>query len=204
MGVFDTLLGAGIRKTHEPPIVRQPAAALPRPIATPAVNPTAGTAPVKVAAAAADETRDETRDDPLLRTRVEKYGGAVAPLAAEAGVPVKAHLRGKPTVAEERKPATLDAIVAEYRKMVRMETRRHLYLGSLVDEYLALQPDRSPREQLPRAAAMIVIADRIQSEGLAAVARPHRDLQCFRAARMLGGDVRIAGHRRHLPLSAAG
>jgi hypothetical protein len=86
-----------------------------------------------------------------------------------------------------KKPITLDAIVAEYRKSLRLTTHRHLFVGGLIHSWITRQPERS--EQLPRAAAIIVIEQRIEREGLAGVCRPHRDLKCFHAARLLGGDA---------------
>ena len=135
--------------------------------------------------------------DPIVRTRPERYGRAIAPdelpgQEAPPPVPVKAHVRSAPGTAAaapaaEKPPVTLDAIVEQYRRTLRYTTRRHIYMGGLVDSWLRKQPER--QEQLPRAAAMIVIEQRFASEKLdAAECRPHRDLKCYHAARLLGGD----------------
>ena len=135
--------------------------------------------------------------DPIVRTRPERYGRAIAPdelpgQEAPPPVPVKAHVRSAPGTAAaapapEKPPVTLDAIVDQYRRTLRYTTRRHIYMGGLVDSWVRKQPER--QEQLPRAAAMIVIEQRFATERLdAAECRPHRDLKCYHAARLLGGD----------------
>jgi len=207
MSFSDSAVISGLQSMHLG--ARQPSAA--------AVNqpPSAASSESAVSAAAGApqvgsscrEGRSEASVDPIVRTAPEKYGRAIAPeaTAKEAVIPVKAHVRGKASEAEapEKKPVTLEAIVAEYRRFQRAETKRHIFLGWMVERWLGCQPERSEAEQLPRAAAMIVIAARIESEGLAAVARPHRDLKCQHAARILGGEVEslaIGAIYRFLPL----
>jgi len=112
-------------------------------------------------------------------------------LAAPAVVAVKSHSRAAPgtaAVEKEKSPVTLDAIIAEYRKTVRMTTRRHVFLGMLVDSWIRRQPNRPAKEQLPRAAAIMVIEQRIATEGLdPGECNANRDLKCFHTTKLLGG-----------------
>ena len=142
------------------------------------------------------------QEDDLVRTRVEKYGSAIAPAIQSTGCPtppveVRSHLRaapltrstGCPSEPAEKRPVTLDAIIEEYRKTVRSGTKRHVLLGRMVNAWIQKQPERPPKEQLPRAAAIIVIEERILAEGLdPGECDANRDLKCYHTTRLLGGD----------------
>jgi hypothetical protein len=93
-----------------------------------------------------------------------------------------------PSPAAAKKPVTLDLIIEQYRLAVRVTTQRHLYCGRLVSHWIRRQPERPAAEQLPRAAAIMVIERRIKAEGLDGC-RPNRDLRCYQASRLFGGDA---------------
>ena len=110
------------------------------------------------AATAGDRPSGER--DPIVRTRPERYGRAIAPdelpgQEAPPPVPVKAHVRSAPGTAAaapaaEKPPVTLDAIVEQYRRTLRYTTRRHISMGSLVDSWLRKQPERQGSFPAPR------------------------------------------------------
>ncbi len=102
----------------------------------------------------------------------------------EPAIPVKSHVRNAP--AGGKRPVTLDAIMEEYRKTIRKNTARHLFMGDLVDTWLRRPPEEAWRG-LPRAALVLILEQRVDSEGLEG--RPNRDLKCFHAAKLLGGDA---------------
>jgi hypothetical protein len=113
-------------------------------------------------------------------------GAAATPELVE----VKGHVRAAPGAADkEKKPVTLEVIIEEYSKLLRLTTRRHIFLGSLVSSWITRQPDRPAKEQLPRAAAIMVIEQRLATEGLdPGECNANRDLKCFHTTRLLGGD----------------
>ena len=195
-----SFLGFGSRPKPPQNTNRQPAA-LPRPLALPAAqNPPAASAPVKPAVPAAGGV-----DDPLVRTRVEKHGGAIAPnlaghpstLGSSAEVPlkapveVKAHVRNLPAQAAAEKslivePVTLDTLIAEFRKAQRITVQRVLLLGALCERWIRQQ--LSERTALDRATAIKKIRETLAEARLEKKeARVDLYVHCHWAAVLLGG-----------------
>jgi len=186
-GALSSFLGLRSRPNN-PRITRQPPAALPRTDATPPANAAGGHAPVKPAAAAA-------LIDPLVRTRVEKYGGAIAPevvgQALSVEVPVKAHTRTVPAPPAVEKllivePVTLDMLVAEFRKTQRITTQRVLLLGALCERWIRQQ--LLERTALDRATAVKKIRETLAEARLEKKeARVDLYVRCHWVAVLLGG-----------------
>jgi hypothetical protein len=210
---WDGILGAGWRKpetkhTTQPP-VRQPAA-LQRINATAVSSPPAASPQVKHAAPAAG-------GDTIVRTKLEKYGGAIAPdvtdqvltdvvvkrpgAAPEPEAPasdattVKTHTRKPP------QPTTLEVVLEQFR----LYELRPLSIGKFCAEWLAHQPELPADQQLPRSEALKRIRTGLaQQDQVTLAARLDRFIACYWIATELGWTsawkLRYAAIRELLPL----
>jgi hypothetical protein len=153
---------------------------------------------------------EQSAPDTIVRTRLEKHGGAIAPELGSQTIPVKSHVRAAPGAAaakpveKEKQPVTAEAIVREYGKNERQTTHRALFVGSLVNSWLIHQPERPADEQLDRASALKILRRKLlQAKFDHRSCRIDRDLRCYHAARLLGGDadsLAISAIREILPL----
>ena len=104
-----------------------------------------------------------------------------------ARVPVKGYVRSAPGTAgekpveKEKLPITREAIVKEYGKNERQTTRRILFVGGLVHNWILRQPDRPANEQLDRASALKILRR--------ALIEARYDRRSCRVARLLGGEA---------------
>ncbi len=98
------------------------------------------------AAPAVEENLTWERGDKFARGVVtEPDPGAIGGIAGKdltEPIPVKSHVRGAPGAEKKAKKAiTLDAIVAEYRRAIRANTARHLFMGEMIDTWLRKPPE---------------------------------------------------------------
>ncbi|MGO9115751.1 MAG: hypothetical protein ACLP9L_41625 [Thermoguttaceae bacterium] len=178
-----------------------PALSSPPPDAKPAKP--ASAAPAVVSSAAQDRVEVWGRGDKFARgAYVEDRQ-----LRADSGelVPVKAHLRPTPgSKPAEKTPITAEAIVKEYGRNERHTTHRALFVGGLVHSWLLRQPERPADEQLDRSSALKVLRRKLlEAKYDRRSCRIDRDLRCYHAARLLGGEAEslsISAIREVLPL----
>jgi hypothetical protein len=97
---------------------------------------------------------------------------------------------GEKPVEKEKLPITREAIVKEYGKNERQTTRRILFVGGLVHNWILRQPDRPANEQLDRASALKILRRAlIEARYDRRSCRVDRDLRCYHVARLLGGEA---------------
>ena len=155
--------------------------------------------------------------DPIVRTRVEKYGGAIAPettdqvltavvvrrpgASPEPKAPasdvttVKTHTRKPP------QPTTLEVVLEQFR----LYELRPLSIGKFCAEWLAHQPELPADQQLPRGEALKRIRTGLaQQDQVTLAARLDRFIACYWIATELGWTsawkLRYAAIRELLPL----
>jgi hypothetical protein len=130
-------------------------------------------------------------DDPIVRTRVEKYGGAIATDLAMAGDPLvkpPAGVTGPAVAKKPQRQLTLDFLIEQYKENAELRTYRVLRLGCLTDRYIREQSDRPANEKLDRASCVRVIRRRLAEEHVEKEdARVDLYIRCYQAARLLSG-----------------
>ena len=153
--------------------------------------------------------------EPIVRTKLEKYGGAIAPTdqalteivvkrpgAAPGPEAAAADARtGKTHTRKPPQPTTLELVLEQFR----LYELRPLSIGKFCVEWLAHQPELPPDQQIPRGEALKRIREGLaRQDQVSFAARLDRFIACYWIAAELGWTaawkLRYAAIRELLPL----